>query len=228
MMRLPVLLPLLLLAACARSPEPQRLTTADSLAVVQENLAHRDAVERYFADDPSSPFRTDTSLTFTGLRWFPVDPRYRVRAQLRPLRNPEAVTIMGTRGEERRLLRYGVFTMDLPDGDGGTAALVINVYRDPNAGRHLSIWFTDETTGSETYSVGRYLDVGEEHPDPAHAYSLDFNKAYNPWCAYSDRYTCAVPRREDHLAIHLRVGELPYRMEDPHGEYEPAPPLSND
>jgi uncharacterized protein (DUF1684 family) len=226
--RLPAILPLFLVAACARSPEPPRLSAADSLAVVQENLAHRTAADRYFADDASSPFRNDTTVTFTGLRWYPVDPRYRVQAQLRPLRRPEAVTIMGTRGEERRLLRYGVFTVDLPDGGGGRASLVINVYKDPARGRHLSIWFTDETTGRETYGVGRYLDVGEEHPDPGHYYTLDFNRAYNPWCAYSDHYTCAVPRREDHLAVPLRVGELPYRTEDLHGEYEPAPPLSND
>lgn len=222
------LLPLLLLASCGRTPESQPLSPADSLAVVQENLAHRADLERYFAEDSSSPFAADTGVTFTGLRWYPVNTAYRVRAPLRRLLRPEAVTILGTKGERRRLLRYGVFPVTLPDGAGGSMSLAVNVYKDPNRAGHLSIWFTDATTGTETYPVGRYLDVGEEHPDPAHRYTLDFNKAYNPWCAYSDSYSCAVPRREDHLAVPLRAGELPYRTHAEPGDHEPASPLSHD
>lgn len=201
---------LLLLAACGGSPEAPRFTAADSLAVVQENLSFRREADVFFGSDPSSPFAGDSGNAFSGLRWYPVDPAYRVHARLKPLRRPEPVTVFGTKGEERRLLRYAVFTAEIPDGEGGLASVVLNVYKDPNRRGHLSVWFTDETTGRETYPVGRYLEVGEEHPDPAHLYTLDFNRATNPWCAYSDRYSCAVPRREDHLAVALRAGELPY------------------
>jgi uncharacterized protein (DUF1684 family) len=208
--RAPLLFPLLLLAACGRSPDPPRLSAADSLAVVRENLEFRRAADAFFGADPGSPFATDSGIAFGGLRWYPVDPAYRVKARLQKLRRPEPVTILGTKGEERKLLRYGVFTVDLPDGSGATTPVVVNVYRDPNRRGHLSVWFTDATTGGETYPVGRYLEIGDEHPDPAHLYTLDFNRATNPWCAYSDRYSCAVPRREDHLAVALRAGELPY------------------
>jgi uncharacterized protein (DUF1684 family) len=74
----------------------------------------------------------------------------------------------------------------------------------------MSIWFTDSTTGHETYEVGRYLDAGEDLHDPNHRYEVDLNKSYNPYCAYSTMYSCAVPRKEDRLEFPLRVGEMKY------------------
>ena len=96
--------------------------------------------------------------------------------------------------------------------------LKINVYkftpydaeRYRKYGNSLSVWFRDRTTGTETYDVGRYVDVGDEQNDPNVDYVIDFNKAYNPYCAYSAMYSCAVPRKEDYLDIHLRVGERKY------------------
>ncbi len=79
------------------------------------------------------------------------------------------------------------------------------LYRD-----QLSVWFTDATTGHETCGVGRYVDVGLEFPDPAHRYVIDLNKAYNPYCAYSSKYSCAIPRQEDHLSVAVRAGEKIY------------------
>jgi uncharacterized protein (DUF1684 family) len=79
------------------------------------------------------------------------------------------------------------------------------MYRDA-----LSVWFTDETTGKETYDVGRYIDVGNEQPSADFDYTIDFNKAYNPYCAYSNLFSCAVPRKQDHLDVALRVGEMKY------------------
>jgi uncharacterized protein (DUF1684 family) len=62
----------------------------------------------------------------------------------------------------------------------------------------------------ETYHVGRYVDVGAEQPDPEHVYVIDFNNAYNPYCAYSSLYSCAIPRREDRIPTPVRAGELKY------------------
>ncbi len=67
-------------------------------------------------------------------------------------------------------------------------------------------WFTDKTTGNETYPVGRYLDF-ELNNDPEFIYKLDFNRAYNPYCAYSDLYTCAIPTKEDYLDFEIKAGE---------------------
>ena len=191
---------------------------ADSVAILNDNLAHRAAMDTFFREDPHSPFVRDTSVAYHGLRWFPVDPVYCVRSVLHTYSSPDTVIVMGTRGEERRQLRYGYFEFLLP-GTAGTAATVrLNVYkftpsdrdRYENFPENLCVWFTDQTTGSETYAVGRYIDVGDDAHDAAHSYTIDLNKAYNPYCAYSAMYSCAIPRFEDRVDVPLRVGEMKY------------------
>ena len=204
--------------SCSGKPSPDRLSRADSLTIINDNMAHRAEVDSFFRYDNESPFKRDTTIEYHGIKWFPVDPRYHGVSELHRYVNPETVIVLGTKGEERRQLRYGYFTVTVPDGRGEPVALKINAYKfTPYDTRRyalyrdvLSVWFTDETTGKETYGVGRYVDVGNEDPDAGHLYVIDFNQAYNPYCAYSSTFSCAVPRKEDHLDIALRVGEMKY------------------
>lgn len=209
--------------SCSGKRGTPALTPEDSAAIVQENIRHREEMDDFMGNSPDSPFRRDTSIAFHGLKWFPVNPYYRGRSVLHRYADPETVTIFGTKGEERRNLRYGYFEFDVPDDAGQWRTLRINVYKfTPHDKRryelfrnHLSVWFTDKSTGKETYDVGRYVDIGEENPDPDFEYTVDLNKAYNPYCAYNDAFSCAIPRKEDHLDIALHVGEKKYR-DDPH------------
>ncbi|HEX9005653.1 MAG TPA: DUF1684 domain-containing protein [Bacteroidota bacterium] len=219
-------LPLLLVApwlglalwSCTSRPVPPAAAPADSAFVVRDNLTHRAEVDSFFRFEDGSPFRRDTTIRYHGLRWFPIDVRYRVTAVLHRYDRPEPVTVMGTKGEERHQLKYGYFAFALPGEKGTPVPLQINAYKfTPSDSmryrlyrNNLSVWFRDRTTGKETYDVGRYVEVGDEDPDPAHVYVLDFNKAYNPYCAYSALYSCAVPRKEDYLDIALRAGEMKY------------------
>ena len=191
-----------------------QISGADSLRIVEEIRQHRAEVDSAFRYEPESPFNKDTSAHFDGIKWFPPDVRYYFRSNLFRHEHPETVSVFGTKGEERRQVKYGYFTFDL---DGKEYRL--NAYksvgeesqRSPMVRDYLSVWFTDETTGKETYNVGRYLDVGDEDPDPNHLYTINLNNAYNPYCAYSEIYSCAVPRREDHLNLAVRAGEMKYR-----------------
>lgn len=206
------------LVSCSRPEDPFRLDPADSLRIVQDNIRHRAAMDEFFSSAPESPFARDTTVAFHGLRWFPVDPRFHTQAALHRLDRPDTVTIMGTRGEPRRQQRYGYFDVTVPGAQGAPVLLRLFVYkftpqdslRYTRYRDHLSVWFTDSTTGRDTYHVGRYLEIGRENPDPQHQYTLDLNKAYNPYCAYSDLYSCAIPSDADHLDIALRVGEMNY------------------
>jgi uncharacterized protein len=205
--------------SCARVASLPRLTAVDSLAINQDNQAHRATMDAFFRSSPDSPFVRDTAITYHGIAWFPVNPAFRGRSRLTLYPTPDTVTVLGTKGEERRQLRYGYFEIVVPGDDGLPVTLRLNAYkftpydllryeRFPN---NLSVWFTDRTTGRETYGVGRYVDVGDDTRDPSTVYTIDLNKAYNPYCAYSHMYSCAVPRKEDHLDISLRVGELTYQ-----------------
>jgi uncharacterized protein (DUF1684 family) len=204
--------------SCSPKPELPKLTAADSLDVIGDNLEHRAEVDSFFRTDPSSPFKRDTAAEYRGIRWYPIDPRFCVFSTLHYYSTPDTVVVKGTKGEDRRELRYGYFEFVLPDTDGTPRDVRLNVYKfTPYDGQryllyrdNLSVWFTDRTTGKETYGVGRYIDVGTEVPDAKHVYTIDFNKAYNPYCAYSTMYSCAVPRKEDHLDLAVRAGELTY------------------
>ena len=164
-------------------------------------------MDSFFVYDPGSPFTRDSSITYTGIKWYPVDPRYAVRSAIHRYENPDTVDVMGTKGETRRQLRYGYFEFALPDTNGMAVPVRLNVYKfTPYDGKryalfkdHLSVWFTDPTSGAETYHVGRYVDVGVEQPEPEHVYTIDFNKAYSPYCSYSSLYSCAIPRKEDRI-----------------------------
>jgi len=213
-----ILISSVLLSSCAKRPASKQLTAADSIRIVQENLAHRAEADSFFRNDPGSPFVRDTTIEYHGVKWFPIDVRFRGVSLVHRYANPETVIVLGTKGEERKQLRYGYFTLTVPDENGQPVVLKINTYKFTpyDAKRYalykdvLSVWLTDETTGKETYDVGRYVEVGNEDPDPDHEYVIDLNKAYNPYCAYSSLFSCAIPRKEDHLDIALPVGEMKY------------------
>lgn len=197
-----ILASLLLTAGCGREAPPH-LSTADSLRIAGEIAAHREAADDFFRNDPDSPFRRDSAAHFAAINWYPADLRFRFECELHRVDPPEEVTIYGTKGEPRSVLRAGWFLIPF-----GGNEYRLNAYRTPGEGSRLAVWFTDETTGKETYEVGRYLDL--EGPGAGGRYILDFNLAYNPYCAYSPLYSCAVPRREDHLGFAVRAGEMKY------------------
>ena len=205
-------------ASCGRTPALPVLTRADSLSIIEENMEYRAEKDAFFAHDPHSPFVRDTSARYHGINWFPVNPAFRGESVLHTYAAPETVTVMGTKGEPRSQLRYGYVEFPVPGETGAPVMIRLNVYKfTPYDGERyaqypetMSIWFTDSTTGRETYGVGRYIDAGDDRHNPDLRYVIDLNKAYNPYCAYSGMYSCAIPRKEDHLAIALRVGEMKY------------------
>jgi len=148
--------------------------------------------------DPKSPRYAE----YRGLSWYPVDFRYRFELPLTPNPRPDTVIVMSTRGNARRALRAGWFDFAI----GGRACrLEAHRLLEPGVGEHdLGIFFRDATTGKETYSVGRYLDV---QPLGDGRYLLDFNLAYNPACAVSDHYNCPIPTKDNTLKVAIRAGE---------------------
>jgi uncharacterized protein (DUF1684 family) len=148
--------------------------------------------------DPQSPrFRE-----YKGISYYPVDFGYRFELSLTPNPRPDTVVIVSTRGNQRHALRVGWFDFTVA---GKPARLEVTRLLEPGVGeKDFSIFFTDATTGKETYPVGRYL---EPVPVAGGKYVLDFNVAYNPACAYSDHYNCPIPSKANKLAVAIRAGE---------------------
>jgi len=151
--------------------------------------------DRFFGGPHDSPLTVDQRKEFTGLRYFDLDPAFSFEVTLDgPAGKVEEVEMSD--GTTDHLQRAGTvrFTVD------GTAATLLAY----NQGDDLFIPFRDATSGKETYGAGRYL---EAEPVGGGRYLLDFNRAYNPYCAYNDDWRCPLPPSENWLTVAIRAGE---------------------
>lgn len=149
----------------------------------------------------SSPLAEGDIPAFTGLHFFPPDSTFRfvVRPDTRDAGTP--VTLLDTKGK----IRSYVVRARLHLAHDGTP-FTLTVYGSPDDD-HLFLPFQDATTGEETYAVGRYLDP---EPGPGGTLVVDFNYAYNPYCAYADRWACPLVPEENHVSLPIRAGEKAY------------------
>ena len=154
-------------------------------------------------NDPDSPFNQDPNAHFAPLKYFDVDPEFVFKSKLFEYNPKDTIKIYGTKGEERKVVKYGYVTITYKEKKYN-----VNVYKGKTkkGQEYYSIWFTDKTTNKESYGVGRYLDF-EKMDDSNYVYTIDFNLAYNPYCSYSAKYSCAVPTKEDYLNIAVEAGE---------------------
>jgi uncharacterized protein (DUF1684 family) len=110
------------------------------------------------------------------------------------------------KGEERDFVQWGEFRFSI-----GGEECVLQAYKSDAREEHLFIPFRDTTSGRETYGAGRYLDLDSARNRTADAnWILDLNRACNPWCVYSESYTCPFVPRENWLAVPVRAGEKNY------------------
>lgn len=154
-------------------------------------------------NDKSSPFNSDSNAHFENLKYYDVNPNYVFKSKLFLYDKKDTIKVFGTKGEERKVIRFGYVKIKFQSDE-----IKVNVYKGftKNDDEYYSIWFTDKTTGEETYGVGRYLDF-DLKSDSNFIYTIDFNLAYNPYCAYSAKYSCAIPNKEDHLDLPIKAGE---------------------
>lgn len=152
---------------------------------------------------PDSPFNQDPEAHFQPLKYYPVNPDFVFHSKLYEYDVKDTVNVFGTKGEERQAIKFGYVKFSYNGNE-----YKLNVYEGSTkkGTPYYSIWFTDLTTGKATYGVGRYLDF-ELNKNKDYVYTIDFNLAYNPYCAYSARYSCAVPTKEDHINLAVKAGE---------------------
>lgn len=167
----------------------------------------RDRTEResYLKTSTASPFR-DKMDRFHPLAWYKPDPAYRIQADLEPVKSRTPRTLATSDGSVRTYLTYGWASFDM--GNLRHRLLIMEVLDSGPQRGTLFLAFTDETSGSETYGAGRYMDL--PRVPGATTIVLDFNKAYNPYCAYNDTFSCPLPPAENNLRTAIRAGEKDY------------------
>ncbi len=192
-----ILFLIILLYGCGTDYTPEQKSYIAEI----ENI--RKEKNEWMKNDPNSPFNYKGKIEFHDLKYFDIDPNFVFKSKLYEYEPKDTITIFGTKGELRKTVRFGYVKFNYNGSD-----YKINVYEGKVTEDEVyySIWFTDETTNIESYGVGRYINF-EKNPDPNFIYEIDFNLAYNPYCAYSPNYSCAIPTKEDNLNIAVRAGE---------------------
>lgn len=199
--RLVIAIMLLLFAASAC--KENQTNDPEMKKYVDELITERKEKDYSLQFDINSPFNRDTTITFKPLNYYEPNPDFIFKSKLIQFDVQDTVSILGTRGETRPAILLGYLELKK---DGKVHK--INVYKSfSRTGEpYYSIWFTDKTTGDDTYGVGRYLDF-ELNENPDFIYTIDFNRAYNPYCAYSAMFTCPIPRPEDYIDMEIEAGE---------------------
>jgi len=185
-----------LLLFCSFSLSAQKTSYADSIHEYQKEYVEGHEVVK--KDDKQY------------IHFFPINKAYRVWAKFTPSKNAKWFSMKTSGTETQTYRKYGTLTFRIHD-----TTLTLNVYQSQSLmsskdySDYLFVPFTDNTSGIESYGGGRYLDyhMGEIRNSKL---LLDFNKAYNPYCAYTTGYNCPIPPAENDLHIAIRAGEMAY------------------
>ncbi len=161
--------------------------------------------DKFMRTSDESPFAKDRN-SFTALKYFEPDPSYRVIADLMPIEYKKVVVLPTSSGEQNSYLEYGWAEFEW--GGAKNRLLILEIMSMGPTRGTLFLAFADETSAGETYGAGRYLDLKKQ--PGAGSLVLDFNKAYNPYCAYNDNFSCPFPPKENILKISIRAGEKTY------------------
>jgi uncharacterized protein (DUF1684 family) len=146
----------------------------------------------------------EAAAHFQGLHFYPFDPDYRLRAMLEPVNPPEPLRIAASNGEQRPAHRVGRVRLRFPGGEAALSVFQLDDVRERYPDE-LFLPFRDAGAGAETYGAGRYLDIERL---PGGVVGLDFNRAYNPDCAYGIAGRCPITPPENTVPFAIKAGEM--------------------
>lgn len=195
-----ILLVLLLFAVNMLQPAAQNFK--------QEYKAWKKQYKKTFREDPSSPLGR---IGVTRLRFFKPNESFSIPAKLEMLNTDEVISFPTTTGKTMDYIPYAKARFDVY-----SQACELIIYKSAKAltqkayDNYLFIPFRDYTCGDESYGGGRYIDL-QVSQIKGDMVEIDFNRAYNPYCAYNEMYSCPVPPAENSLPLEIRAGEKNYR-----------------
>jgi len=191
-----VALALVWLSACSSGPSaPSDADYADRLA------AARIAKDQQFREASDSPVPKEKRDALLPLPYFPVDPAFTVPAALKLSDDRPVFEMPTSTGALRKMQLVGTLEFTF---EGERRSLGAFVEDGTQQITNLFVPFADLTTGMDTYAAGRYLDI---EPTTTGYYTIDFNRAYNPYCAYNATYECPFPPPSNRLNVAIRAGE---------------------
>lgn len=152
--------------------------------------------DEFFLRDPHSPLTSEQKASFSGLNYFPENESLNLIVEIERFPEKENIEIQTNTGEVQEYERFGRFSFEV---DGESASLTI--YANQNG---FFLPFVDSLAGKDTYPAGRYL---EPERLPEGRFQVDFNFAYNPYCAYNPYWSCPITPVENRIYVAIRAGE---------------------
>lgn len=179
----------------------------------KQNKTHLEEIQQFqyklnteFADIETTPLTKPSFNSFIALDFFEINDKYRVVATFERTPNEPVFEMPTTTDRLPLYKKYGIATFKL---EGKTHTLHIfqnlELITKPEYADYLFLPFYDKTNGTTSYGGGRYIDMRLPEEN-ATTIVIDFNKAYNPYCAYNDKYSCPIPPKENRLEIAIPAG----------------------
>jgi uncharacterized protein (DUF1684 family) len=153
--------------------------------------------DTFFKNDPNSPLEDEQKTTFHRLNYFPENPEWIFEVKLEILTKNKDISLPTSKGENRDISHSGQIRFQINEEE-----FILQIFGDSSSGYFLP--FVDATSPQETYGGGRFLDPVEIQPG---ILLVDFNLAYNPYCAYNNRWSCIIPPPGNRLAVRIEAGE---------------------
>jgi uncharacterized protein (DUF1684 family) len=170
----------------------------DSVIQFQKNM------NEHYADSAKSPLKKKDVAVFTALDFFPINEKYYVQAKFIRTKKEKPFEMKTTTSRKPVYVKYGELHFEI---DGISCQL--NVYQNiefskkPGYKNSLFLPFTDYTSGVESYGGGRYINLEIQKGKD---WVIDFNQAYNPYCAYNEVYSCPIVPKENDLKVEIKAG----------------------
>lgn len=162
--------------------------------------------DAFFRESHRSPLLPEQQSEFTGLNYFPENPEMHLKVDVERFPEQEQIQIQTNTGDVQAYTRFGRFSFEV---DGEQAELT--VYENEHG---YFMPFADSLAGDETYGAGRYLEPSRL---PDGRFEVDFNHAYNPYCAYNEMWSCPLTPPENRLKVPVRAGEKVYEIKELQG-----------
>jgi uncharacterized protein (DUF1684 family) len=180
-------------------------TAAESPEAYLEKIEkERERQYKFIRYNSQSPLTDEQKLGFKTLDFYEIDPAYKVKARLIPIETKKMREVPLTDGSVQRYFEHSYAEFEL---GGKTNRLLLLQSKEETDMRNFFLAFADETSAKETYGGGRYINVRQ---DGKTSITIDFNLAYNPYCAYNPDFACPIPPKENILDIAIPVGEKNY------------------
>ncbi|MBL8004604.1 MAG: DUF1684 domain-containing protein [Candidatus Kapabacteria bacterium] len=195
---------LVLMVSCSSEEElSDKLPNAeDPNFNASEILKYREYKNTNFKTSDQSPIPEAKRATFQGLKYYNPTEDFSVPATFVASKTKETSSVGTTKfGETRTYIKAGILSFVVNEKSYSLTAFY---YSNDENKELLFVPFKDATSGKLTYDVGRYLDIPVV---PNGDYIIDFNLAYNPYCAYNDNYSCPLVPKENVLPIEINAGE---------------------